>query len=93
MLFVTKPLYVEAFQFKYSNEGIDKLHVFTGGNVTRHGPQRLPTMGGFAYVRLPNQILVIDNGDYVIKWLNTGEFHNMPEKEFWEKFNKIEDSL
>lgn len=93
MLFVTKPIYVEAIQFNYSKEGIDKLQEFTNGNVIRHGPKRLPTMGGFAYVRFSNQLLVIDNGDYVVKWLNTGEFDNMTEKEFLEKFDKTEDSL
>jgi hypothetical protein len=93
MRFVTKSLYVEAIQFKYSKEGIDKLQDFTDGNVIRYGPKRLPTMGGFAYVKFPNQFLVIDNGDYVIKWLNTGEFHNMPEKEFLEKFDSTENIL
>lgn len=90
MRYVTKPEYIDAIQFDYSPKGIQSLQEFTGGRVTRHGSKRLPTMGGFAYAQFPSQTLVIDEGDYVIRWLNTGEYSNMPEKEFREKFNQVE---
>lgn len=93
MRYVTKPVYLDAIQFQYSPAGIEALQEFTDGHVIRHGPRRLPTMGGFAYVKFPDQILIIDEGDYVIKWLNTGEYYNMPEKEFREKFDPTENTL
>jgi hypothetical protein len=86
VFYVTKSYVVDAIKFNYSDNGLKELQKFVGVDVARHGSNRLPTMGGFAYVRLPDQILVINDGDYVVKWVDSGKFENLTEKDFLKRF-------
>ncbi len=90
MRYLKKPVYVNAIKFEYSTDGMNKLIRFIPySKIIRHGAQRLPTKGGWVYLSLMNQLLVIDDGDYVLINEDTDEVSNMSETEFKEIYIDI----
>ena len=89
MLYVIRPSTVDAIQFKYSHDGMIELEKFTGGKITRSGDKRLPTTGGFVYIRIQNQFLIIDDGDFV--FLKDGSWSNLSARDFNEFYTIAEE--
>ena len=86
----TVPTQVTAIKFCYSRGGLIELNKFTGGAVTRSGPNRLPTMGGFAYIKLQdNHTIIVDDGNFVVKF-SDGDIKNYTPIEF-NKFFQLKN--
>ncbi len=90
MKYESIPIQVEAIQFHYDKDGLMELNQFTDYGVFRSGAKRTPNSGGWAYVRVPGctEILIVDHGDYVVKYSN-GAIKNLPEEEFVASFRLL----
>lgn len=91
MKYNKKPEIIEAIEFKYTAADMAKLRDFCGVCLLRSGPQRTPTEGPWAYIKICvncHEIIIVMEDTMVIKHAN-GRFSSMEKSKFDQQYDLI----
>lgn len=94
MKYRKKPVVIEAIEFEYSKEGIERLKQFCGPALGKIQKQRHPDAIGEAEIgTLEDGVIlkvkhIATEGDFIIKGIQ-GEFYPCKPDIFWQTYERI----
>ena len=94
MQYRKKPVVIEAVEFEYSQEGIERLREFCGPALGQTSKQRHPDAKGEAEIGTLEDGVhltvkhIATEGDFIIRGVQ-GEFYACKPDIFWQTYEKV----
>ena len=93
MKYKKKPVIIDAIEFEYSNEGIERLKEFCGSALGRTSKQRHPDAKGEAEIGTLEDGVhltvkhIATEGDFIIRGVQ-GEYYACKPDIFWQTYER-----